>query len=101
MYSIRLNDGTEIKNLELNGNNFIPETLDKTIFENNLEKVIITDDDGNEEIRFNQKVQFAKIGDVETFILQSKTKEEIENEILEGTVMELVNILAMITGGTL
>ena len=101
MYSIKLNDGTEIKNLELNGNNFIPETLDKTIFENNLEKVIITDDDGNEEIRFNQKVQFAKIGDVETFILQSKTKEEIENEILEGTVMELVNILAMITGGTL
>ena len=80
MYSIRLNDGTEIKNLELNGNNFIPETLDKTIFENNLEKVIITDDDGNEEIRFNQKVQFAKIGDAETFILQSKTKED---ELLE------------------
>ena len=101
MYSIKLNDGTEINNLELNGNNFIPETLDKTIFENNLEKVIITDDDGNEEIRFNQKVQFAKIGDVETFILQSKTKEEIENEILEGTVMELVNILAIVTGGTL
>jgi len=80
MYSIRLNDGTEIKNLELNGNNFIPETLDKTIFENNLEKVIITDDDGNEEIRFNQKVQFAKIGDTETFILHNKTKEE---ELLE------------------
>ena len=80
MYSIRLNDGTEIKNLELNGNNFIPETLDKTIFENNLEKVIITDDDGNEEIRFNQKVQFAKIGDAETFILHNKTKEE---ELLE------------------
>ena len=101
MYSIKLNDGTEIKNLELNGNNFIPETLDKTIFENNLEKVIIIDDDGNEEYRFNQKVQFAKIGDAETFILQSKTKEEIENEILEGTVMEIVNILAMVTGGTL
>ena len=80
MYSIKLNDGTEIKNLELNGNNFIPETLDKTIFENNLEKVIVTDDDGNEEERFNQKVQFAKIGDAETFILRNKTKEE---ELLE------------------
>lgn len=80
MHSIRLNDGTEIKNLELNGNNFIPETLDKTIFENNLEKVIVTDDDGNEEYRFNQKVQFAKIGDTETFILHNKTKEE---ELLE------------------
>ena len=80
MYSIRLNDGTVINNLELNGNNFIPEALDKTIFENNLEKVIITDDDGNEEERFNQKVQFAKIGDAETFILHNKTKEE---ELLE------------------
>ena len=79
MYSIKLNDGTEIS-AELNGNNFIPETLDKTIFENNLEKVIITDDEGNEEERFNQKVQFAKIGDTETFILHSKTKEE---ELLE------------------
>ena len=79
MYSIKLNDGTEIS-AELNGNNFIPETLDKTIFENNLEKVIITDDEGNEEERFNQKVQFAKIGDAETFILHNKTKEE---ELLE------------------
>ena len=32
MYSVRLNDGSVINNLELNGNNFIPETLDKTIF---------------------------------------------------------------------
>ena len=80
MYSVKLNDGTILDNLELNGNNFIPEALDKTIFENNLEKVIITDDDGNEEERFNQKVQFAKIGDAETFILHNKTKEE---ELLE------------------
>jgi len=80
MYSIKLANGTVLDNLELNGNNFIPETLNKTIFENNLGKVIITDDDGNEEERFNQKVQFAKIGDTETFILRSKTKEE---ELLE------------------
>ena len=62
MYSIRLNDGTEIKNLELNGNNLIPESaVDKAIFENNLDKVIITNDNGDEEELFNQKVQFAKI----------------------------------------
>jgi hypothetical protein len=80
MYSVKLNDGTILDNLELNGNNFIPEALDKTIFENNLEKVIITDDNGNIEERFNQKVQFAKIGDAETFILLKKTKED---ELLE------------------
>jgi hypothetical protein len=90
MYSIRLNDGTVISNLELNGNNFIPEsTINKTIFENNLEKVIITDDDGNEEERFKQKVQFAKIGDTETFILHNKTKEEIEKEILYQLLADL------------
>ena len=80
MYSVKLNDGTILDNLELNGNNFIPEALDKTIIENNLDKVIITDNEGNEEERFNQKVQFAKIGDAETFILRNKTKEE---ELLE------------------
>lgn len=86
MYSIKLNDGTEIKNLKLNGNNFIPETLDKTIFENNLEKVIITDVDGSEKELINQKVQFTKIGDAEAFILLDKTKEE-----------ELIELLADLT----
>ena len=81
MYSIKLSDGTVISNLGLNGNNFIPEaTMDKTVFENNLDKVIITDDNGKEEERFNQRVQFAKIGDKDTFILLCKTKEE---ELLE------------------
>ena len=79
MYSIKLNDGTEIS-AELNGNNFIPETLDKTIFDGNLETVTITDAEGNLEELLNQKVQFAKIGDTETFILHSKTKED---ELLE------------------
>lgn len=83
---IKLNDGTEIKNLELNGNNFIPETLDKTIFENNLEKVIIIDVDGSEKELINQKVQFTKIGDAEAFILLDKTKEE-----------ELIELLADLT----
>ena len=56
MYNVKLTDGTELKNLELNGNNFISDTIiDETIFENNLDKVIITDDEGNEEERFNQK----------------------------------------------
>jgi len=82
MYSVKLNDGTILDNLELNGNNFIPEALDKTIFENNLGKVTIMDSDGNEEELFNQKVQFAKIGDTETFILLDKTKEEKLLELL-------------------
>ena len=79
MYSVKLNDGTII-NAELNGNNFIPDVLDKNVFIGNLDIVTITDNDGNEEVLLNQKVQFAKIGDAETFILRNKTKEE---ELLE------------------
>lgn len=79
MYSVKLNDGTII-NAELNGNNFIPDVLDKNVFIGNLDTVTITDNDGNEEVLLNQKVQFAKIGDKDTFILLCKTKEE---ELLE------------------
>ena len=79
MYSVKLNDGTII-NAELNGNNFIPDVLDKNVFIGNLDIVTITDNDGNEEVLLNQKVQFAKIGDKDTFILRNKTKEE---ELLE------------------
>jgi hypothetical protein len=79
MYSVKLNDGTII-NAELNGNNFIPDVLDKNVFIGNLDIVTITDNDGNEEVLLNQKVQFAKIGDKDTFILLCKTKEE---ELLE------------------
>jgi len=31
MYSVKLADGTELTNLELNGNNFIAEVLDKNV----------------------------------------------------------------------
>lgn len=96
MYNIRLNDGTIINNLESNGNNFIPESaINKTIFENNLEKVIITDDDGNEEEWFNQKVQFAKIGDKETFILSEKSKDEIEKENLYQLLADLTEVVLL------
>ncbi len=94
MYSVKLADGTELKGLELNGNNFIPETLDKTVFIGNLETVTITDSDGNSEERVNQKVQFASIGETETFILMDKSMDEIEKEELMLAIVELAVIVA-------
>lgn len=73
MYSVKLNDGTIIY-AELNGNNFIPDVLDKNVFIGNLDIVTITDNDGNKEVLLNQKVLFAKIGDKDTFILSEKLK---------------------------
>lgn len=43
MYTITLADGTEIKNLSLNGNNFVSDMpIDAPVFENNLRTVHIT-----------------------------------------------------------
>ena len=44
MYTITLADGTKIDNLELNGNNFISDTIiNDEVFCNNLDTVIISD----------------------------------------------------------
>jgi len=54
MYKVELTDGTII-DAELNGNNFIPEVLDKHLFEDNLEEITITDTNGEVETLYNQK----------------------------------------------
>lgn len=44
MYKITLADGTMLKNLELNGNNYIAEgVIDDAVFKDNLATVTITD----------------------------------------------------------
>lgn len=95
MYKIKLSDGTIIDNLELNGNNYIPKNLDTKVFKNNLDKVIITDKDGNVEEFYNQKVQFTKIGEIDTFILMEKDKDEAENERLLRLMADLTEIVLL------
>lgn len=106
MYKIKLEDGAIIDNLELNGNNYIPKKLDKDIFTDNLSEVTITDNDDNVEVLYNQKVQFAKIGNVETFVLSEKTKGEMEkeyiiqeNEMLSNSITELTMLMSIILEG--
>ena len=106
MYKIELSDGTVLDTLELNGNNYIPKKLNKDIFENNLDEITITDKEDIIEVLYNQKVQFAKIGDVETFISSEITKEEIdmesmieENKMLNDSVLELAMLMSMVLEG--
>lgn len=96
MYSVELADGTEIKNLELNGNNFIPDTIiDETVFENNLDKVTIIDKGGNVKELSNAKVVFAKVLGKQSFILVEKTKEEIEKETLYQLLADLTETVLL------
>ena len=49
MYKITLADGTELENLELNGNNYIAEgVIEDSVFEGNLATVTITDGETTE-----------------------------------------------------
>lgn len=44
MYTITLADGTKLENLELNGNNYISDTvIEDSVFEGNLDTVKISD----------------------------------------------------------
>jgi len=96
MYNVKLADGTEIKSLELNGNNFITDTIvDESVFENNLDKVTIIDEGGNVEELNNAKVVFAKVLGKQSFILVEKTKEEIEKETLYQLLADLTEVVLL------
>lgn len=95
MYNIKLADGTELTNLELNGNNFISDTIiDDDVFKDNLSIVTITDKENSVEYKNMKLTQNKVYGNQSWFILAEKTKAEIEkeeqDEIIAGLSYELV-----------
>ena len=90
MYKITLADGIELKDLELNGNNFISNTIiSDSIFENNLKIVEISDGE-NTQI-YNDMVLVANrvIDGKSWFILAEKTQEQKEKEALEKCINDI------------
>jgi len=81
MYKIKLENGIEIGNLELNGNNYISENIiESSIFEDNLGQISIFEE-GAETACENMKLVQNKVNGTQSwFILAEKTKEEIEKE---------------------
>lgn len=98
MYKIELANGTILDNLELNGNNFIPDgELDKDVFKGNLDTIIVTDDEGNVTEYKDMKVVFTRIGSQETFVLSEKTRADKDREKLEQTIADL-DYLSIMSG---
>lgn len=95
---VKLSNGNIINDVELNGNNYIPPTLNQPLFDGGLDRVEIIDGD-NTTVLLDQKIQFAKIGEVETFIFVQKTPEEIKNEELMEIVNDQSEIIADLIGG--
>lgn len=65
MYKIKLHDGREITDLKKNGTNFVSKTkIDESIFKNNLQTMIVTDEEENKDTEYHnveliQQVQYA------------------------------------------
>ncbi|WP_194609785.1 hypothetical protein [Clostridium vitabionis] len=78
-YTITLEDGTEISNLTLNGNNYIsPVKVTEETFSGKLGAVTITDSDGNSDARKNlELVQISKIGTKYWFVLRELSTNEV------------------------
>ena len=90
MYTIKLNNGTIISNLVLNGNNFISDKIiSDDIFTNNLDKVEISDGKSTQIYQDMMLVANRVIDGKSWFILAEKTPEQKEKEALEATITDL------------
>lgn len=111
MYQIKLGNGKTLKNLELNGNNFISDTvLDDSIFEGGLGTVQISDGT-NIETHIDMKLIANRVdGGKSWFILAEKTEQEKATERLYATLaanansitdmqMALAELSILIAGG--
>lgn len=105
MFTVKLSDGTELKNLTLNGNNYISEEeIEYSVFENNLYHVEITDEEtGSKTVMTDAFLaQIRQYGTEWWFILAEKSQDEKEKELLHGRIEELEDCileLAEIIGG--
>lgn len=104
MYTITLTNGTELKDLELNGNNYIAkEVLADSVFEGNLGAVTISDGETTEEHADMVLIQNKEYDGKSWFILGEKTAQEKEKEALEAEIaslqLALVEVYEIISGG--
>ena len=96
MYSVKLADGTELKGLELNGNNFISDTIiDDEVFKNNLDTVTITNEEGSTIYNNMKLVQNKVYGTQSWFILTEKTKDEKDKETLLQLLADLTEVVLL------
>ena len=90
MYIIKLNNGTILTDLTLNGNNFISDKIiSDDIFTNNLDKVEISDGKSTQIYQDMIMVANRVIDGKSWFILAEKTQEQKEKEALEKCINDI------------
>lgn len=89
MYKIKLNDGTVLENLELNGNNYISENVvEDSVFAGNLSTVVISNGETEETFTDMKLVSNRVENGKSWFILCEKTEQEKATERLYATLMQ-------------
>ncbi len=100
MYTIKLYDGTVLENLELNGNNFISNTIiPDSAFENNLKTVEVFDGE-NTQILTDQFLAANRVeNDQSWFVIIDKTPEMKREESMTDLQLALVELYGSLLGG--
>ena len=94
MYTIKLNNGTILTNLILNGNNFISDKIiPDDIFTDNLNEVEISDGENIQKYNDMMLVANRVIEGKSWFILAEKTPEQKEKEALEAIITDIYKTL--------
>ena len=107
MYTITLHDGTEIKNLSLNGNNFISDTpLEESLFAGNLQTVHISGPDMDKTHENMELVGIRQDDGKYWFVLRELSAQELIEQKMMADIAELtaasddmVLLMADIIGG--
>ena len=85
IYKITLADGTEIRNLRLNGNNFISEeAINASIFDGTCSPVIINDGINEEVHEHMDLVQVTTVNEKSWFVLRDIPQKELEQAKLKS-----------------
>lgn len=94
IYTITLEDGTQIENLRLNGNNYISQNpISSEIFDGNLGTVTISDGETEETHENMALVQITQMNGQYWFVL----RDIPENEIMMAKMRSDLDYLSMMT----
>lgn len=88
-FKITLADGTQLKNLKLNGNNYISKTkITEDDFKGKLSKVIIENETEktSEEFEHMELVQIVHYEDGYYFILRELSEQELKDIKIQGNL---------------
>lgn len=100
MYTITLNNGAKLENLELNGNNYIAEgVIEDSVFQDNLASVTITDGKTTETYTDMVLISNRVDGGRSWFILGVKSEKEKQEEATARRIAELEQAMTVLLTG--